>query len=260
MNPFADIRFVTVAVNYADILDVTLAYNANRMQSILVVTHGCDKETQAVCRKHDVDCIATNAMFADGAYFNKYAALEIGLETIGRHGWLGLIDADILLPKVHHNWEKRVGNLYVPRRYVCPRIPIAPDLPPDERKWRRFKPAPKDSLVGYCSIFHSLDPVLGKAPWHNVTSQWVAGPDREFQCLWAPQNVVRPPIEVLHLGLTGRDWCGRTQPWADGEELAQAEKNEELMAVMRRNRYGKRNSPDLRTDRVAASNGFFERE
>lgn len=210
-----DIRAITVCIDFADLLDISLAYNSHRFQRRTVVTHPRDDETIRVVREHGADLVLTEAFYDRGADFNKYAALEYGLDLMGREGWIAVVDVDILFPKYMPDWTKEKGCLYVPRRRMFPVIPAqVEDVPPDWGKYRY--PMVNEEFAGYCQIFHADDPVLGPAPWYETNWTWAAGPDSVFHEKWPEDRKVRPPFEVLHLGPAFTNWAGRITPMADG--------------------------------------------
>jgi hypothetical protein len=208
-----DIRAIVVCVDYYDILALTLPYNRDQFDSVLVVTHPEDSKTIAVASEHGADLFLTEIFYERNAVFNKFAAIEQGLDYMGKYGWLCILDADIAVQSKRHSWNKKNGKLYVPRRLVHEAIPSAI---PSERKWRQ-------NLVGrhgfgaYCQIFHADDPALPKGePWHMTDSTWTGMGEMHFENHWNPQNKVRPPFEVLHIGQNSVNWAGRVTPFADG--------------------------------------------
>ena len=51
-----------------------------------------------IARAADVEVFETTAFVDHGAAFNKGYALEQGFDVRGRHGWIAIIDTDIVLP------------------------------------------------------------------------------------------------------------------------------------------------------------------
>tara|TARA_R110000868_G_scaffold14671_11_gene68025 strand:+ start:560 stop:1390 length:831 start_codon:yes stop_codon:yes gene_type:complete len=271
----SDLRCIMVCVDYSDILDITLAYNVRKVQSVLVVTHPRDLKTIEVCKKHEVECFQTSVFYEREAVFNKFAALELGLDYMGRHGWLAIMDADILLPDRMHLWTKREGNLYTPRRRMHPKMLQSVADVPLERRWRNWKyPMGNEEFAGYCQIFHASDPVLGPGPWHATNCTWAGTADSWFHQKWKDRNKVRPPFEVLHLGEAFTNWAGRVSPYADGTVPENAEKNADTHGVLLRQRRGKvglnrfememlknetGSGDDHSTEAIANSNGFHHK-
>jgi hypothetical protein len=95
---------------------------------------------------------------------------------------------------------------------------------PDENEWRNY-PIHRNTAewAGYSQIFHANDPVLGSPPWHEVDWVHAGGADSMFQRKWPRDRKIRPPFEVLHLGLAGENWMGRATPYADGTKPENAE-------------------------------------
>lgn len=229
---------VIVCVDYADLLAVTLPYNRHHFDRVLVVTAHKDVVTRAVCREHDAETHVTNAFYRSGASFNKWLALEEGLDLFGRKDWLCIMDADVLwpnrlpamcsacghgngmkyCPQVHgdpqgkdeHRWVRwqdglTIGKLYAPLRRMRPELTACP-----EAEWGKY-PIHKNvaEWAGYSQVFHCDDPVLGRPPWHQIDWKHAGGADSFFQMKWTPANKIRPAFEVLHLGEAGINWMGR---------------------------------------------------
>jgi hypothetical protein len=223
------LRAVIVCVDYADLLAVTLAYNRHHFSEALIVTSPNDQATMRVSQENRAAYYTTNAFYADGAVFNKFRALEEGLDVFGRHGWLCIMDADVLWPK-HIDWHftltpnpKNIFDrdkwltpecLYTPRRRMCEDLSAGI---PHEPYWQSYPLHPQQTeWAGYTQIFHAEDTHLPEAPWHQTNWRHAGGADSFFQQLWPKENKIRPPFECLHLGPAGRNWCGRSTPYLDG--------------------------------------------
>lgn len=213
------LRAIMVSVDYSDLLAMTLPYNRHHFSEVMVVTTPEDVKTQEVAAANGATVFATRSFYDRGASFNKWVALEQGLNAFGRSGWLCVMDADVVWPKALPAFERKVGKLYSPLRRM--REPLT--IPP-ENEWAKF-PIHRNvtEWAGYSQIFHADDPVLGPPPWHEVDWKHAGGADSFFQRKWAPENKVRPPFEVLHLGEAGRNWFGRATRRADGSIPAEAE-------------------------------------
>lgn len=225
-----------VCVNYSDLLAVTLPYNRHHFEQVLVVTSPNDTATQELAVEYGCTLHVTDAFYARGAKFNKWAALEEGLDARDfRHGWLCLLDADVLWPKqltitqagsrlLIDNICLDVGQLCSPLRYMAPWPTmvngIAYAVPPAEELWHTYNVHRNIAeWAGYSQIFHCDDPALGLPPWHEVDWTHAGGADSVFQRKWTAANKVRPPWRVLHLGETGENWFGRSTQLADGTRL-----------------------------------------
>lgn len=237
---FGDTRCITISVDYSDELKISLAWNKQHFASTLVVSHPDDYRTIETAQDLGADLFLTRIFNDRRAAFNMYAALELGLDYMGRSGWIAVMGADILLPRNMPAWTKRTGCLYTPRRRMHRQIPQSVSEVPLERQWRQYKHQyPRDLTAGYCQIFHASDPVLGPAPWHRMDCTWGAGPDVDFQNKWREMSIVRPPFEVLHLGEQGKNWAGRVTPFADGsipEGAAKAEASFKTLSRYRNDR------------------------
>ena len=229
------LRGVMVAVDYTDLLKVTLPYNAYHFDDITIITD--EKSHQGVldvcwssglCQSPPINIFSTELFYDDGAIFNKWKALEWALDLIGRYGWMCLMDADVLWPKEVHwdlpnqweGWDKSEpipGFLYSPLRRMYPTIEFLKHGVPPEGQWSKW-PIHRNvnEWAGYSQIFHASDPVLGSPPWHDTNWKHAGGADSFFQMKWKPENKIRPPFEVLHIGEAGTNWCGRATQYLDG--------------------------------------------
>lgn len=222
-------RAFMVAVDYDDLVAVTIPYNRHHFDEVWVVTShqnydGGQHELRRICADNRIKVYVTDAFYRDGAVFNKWAALERCLDYAGRKGWMCLMDADVLWPK-DATFVKFPGNLYTPRRRMAPwPIPgplIDPTRPiPAEDHWVLYPLHPQQrEFAGYTQIFHADDPALGPPPWHQTDWKHAGGADSFFQAKWPEERKVRPPFDVLHLGDAGANWCGRATQLADGSFL-----------------------------------------
>ncbi len=275
-------RAILVSVNYHDLLSITLPYNRNHFDEVMVVSSFEDRNTADVAMANRCHLHRTEAFTANGATFNKWAALEEGLNVFGRHGWLCIMDADVLWPK-HPCWVPvnplEIGKLYTPLRRMWDNWPrpfvytngiLDPDTPgyriwfedgetkhgpskvkgvPGEGDWCMF-PIHRNvaEWAGYSQIFHADDPHLGPVPWHEVDWKHAGGADSFFQAKWPAECKVRPPFEVLHLGPAGQNWFGRATPLADGTVLPGSEERRDLS--------GRKIWHDRRTNRAEGRDQF----
>lgn len=221
------LRAIIVCVDYSDLLAVTLAYNRHHFAEVMIVTTPRDLSTVHVGLQNNARVHMTETFYQDGAVFNKFKALEEGLDEFGRHGWLCIMDADVLWPK-EINWNfypeelpslhnKNVmwsASLYTPLRRMCEDLSMGV---PQEPYWKSYPLHPQQvEWAGYTQIFHASSPFLPSAPWHQTNWRHAGGADSFFQQLWPKHHKHRPPFECLHLGPAGRNWCGRSTPYLDG--------------------------------------------
>lgn len=231
-------RAFIVSVDYADLLEVTLAWNAHHFKEVHVITSLQDEETRKVARRHDASTFSTHAFYDNGADFNKWKALEQGLDEFGRHGLICLMDADVLWPKNIRPFLPEKDYLYTPRRRMMD--PIKFPLPPED-KWKQYPLHPQQrEFAGYTQIFWGDDMHLPKPPWHEVDWRHAGGADSFFQRCWPPTYKVRPPFEVMHLGPAGANWVGRATPRVDGSIHPEAKnRRAKLLSYIRQRRYNR---------------------
>lgn len=226
-------KAITVSVDYGDLLGITLPRNSHHFEKILVVTTPDDRETQRVCSQvPNCEVYTTDAFYrGDGAIFRKWLALEEGLDRLGRTGWIWVLDADILLPRIVSQ-EFEIGCLYSPYR----RMLADPRQYRDSLDWSNLPRARDREWAGYSQIFHCDDPHLGSPPWYETNWRHAGGADSFFQMKWPGKRKLRPRFEVLHLGVHGRNWCGRTTPRLDGTLPKGAESRRWLLRGLIRRR------------------------
>lgn len=231
-------RAILVCVDYADYLSITLPRNRHHFEQVMIVSTSDDHETAAVADACDTRLFQTNAFYDDGAKFNKWKALEQGLDALGREGWLCIMDADVLWPQVLPGQAFETGKLYTPFR----RMMVDMSRPiPEEADWRQLQRHQQlREFAGYTQIFHADDPALGVAPWHQLDWRHAGGADSAFQARWEDRNKVRPAWECLHLGPAGQNWCGRASDYLDGRREPHADSRrgalQEFMRIRRERR------------------------
>lgn len=221
------LRGITICLDYADLLRVTLARNMRHLSEMWVVTHPRDRETIELAESiPNVRVHQTEAFYRNGAAFNKGLAMEEGFEAMGRHGWLVVLDADILLPHTLPLPALNIQKLYSPRRRILKDVAEwEPNL-----NWSRL-PLNRDvEFAGYFHMFYADCVALhGKRPWYGVDWSHAGGCDFYFQNHWASQKKVRMHFDVLHLGPVDTNWCGRVSPRADGQVIVESEQRRESM-------------------------------
>ena len=211
--PTPPINGVTVCVDYSDYLHLTLPYNRHHFDKFVVVTAASDRATKELAKKQDCIVVQTEAMYADGLHFNKWAAAAEGFDTIPRDGWFAYIDADILLPR-SIKWDSlKQGDLYVPYRrqikQLCENLP-------QERYWPIMGyDSEAIERASYCQIWHAEDTHVPKTNWQDTEIAHAGGRNRMFQNWW--DRRIRAPFDVLHLSRPRTDWCGRVSRYLNGE-------------------------------------------
>jgi len=231
-----------VCVDMADILAVTLPLNRHHFEEVWVVTSHADHDAVRIAGDNEARVLKTNLFWEDSAIFNKWRALEHGLDVMGREGWLCVMDADVIWPKkvFGTDWNGKGAGLaddpkrfegtkyelfldgqrtVVPFGYLCsPLRRMLNDwqpgkLVPPESEWGGLEIHRNvNEWAGYTQNFHASDPVLGPPPWHQIDWTHAGGADSFFQAKWPPERKVRPPWHVLHLGMAGQNWFGRRNP------------------------------------------------
>lgn len=233
MNP---IRMILICVEYDDLLSLTLPNNLQHLRKDLgddcmVVTAPHDKRTQDLCGQLNVNVYQTDAFYRNGAKFNKGLAFEEAFDVYGRHGWMLILDADIILPKsLDYLRNCRSGNIYGTYRRILNR-PERWHRLFDIRTIRRER---DNEIAGYFQYFCCEDPVLKTRPWYDVTFAHAGGADSYFQSLWPKHCRFKLNEDVIHLGPRDKNWYGRASQRLDGLALPEAEERAKMLEQLQR--------------------------
>lgn len=203
-------------MNYTPELALTLPRNVGHFTEVTVVTSMADRDNvRAVTQPLMCNLLATDAFYEGGAAFNKYRAIELALDVIGRKGWLCLLDSDVALPHHLPSFLLEYGKLYGPLRRMAFQEGPLPAMLPDECTWKDY-PLWRNTREwpGYCQVFNADDPNLGPPPWHELCWTHAGVADSKFQDKWPGSCKVRLPFEVLHLGPPRVHWYGKGHPLA----------------------------------------------
>jgi hypothetical protein len=215
---------VTVCVNYADFLAITLPRNKGHFDDYVVVTTAEDRETRELCEAQGVRCVLTERLGHNGARFNKGCALNDGFAALARRDWVVILDADIVLPNVareeieRHATDLRV--LFSAKRRIAPTMSLwrrheaQPDRVPlvethdDRRGFLQLGPG----ATGYFVLFHAQSPpISGRWPWCSESFPDASEIDVEFARRWGRYRDWLP-FGVVHLGSIRTNWSGRVTP------------------------------------------------
>jgi hypothetical protein len=184
-----------------------------------------------IARQYNCVVYETNVFTASSAHFNKWAALEQGLDAMGREGWICHLDADVIWP-AEVEWPDSLtpGMLCSPLRRM---LSINPEA---DHSWKSYVGNEEmwnllpihrnvNEHAGYTQVYHASDPRLGKPPWHEVDYKHAGAADSWFQRKWPSGLKIRPNWECLHIGEAGQNWMGRATNYLDGSSPpGQAEK------------------------------------
>lgn len=229
---------IIVSVDYADLLAITLPYNRHNFTDVLVVTTPTDHKTAAVAAECGCQVLQTDVFYANGARFNKFAAIEQAVDVLRPRGWLCFLDADIMIPTYMLSRQQiwRIGKIYSPLRRMWVNTSLQP---PTENAWAHLpygEPRNATRFAGYMQVFNVLDAVLASRPWHRLDYDNASDGDTAFSRKWVNANKVRPAFEVLHLGPDSQNWCGRVTPYVDGTLPEGVEEKSAAVRAFLRNR------------------------
>lgn len=247
------IRGITISVGqwYADTSAICLVRNLRHWAEALVVTAPGDPVVEVARAVPGVRVLESDSGTKYGAMFNKGLLMEEGLDALGRHGQIMIVDADILLPDVLPLDRFQPDALNgAKRRILADPAQWRPDL-----DWRMCPLHPDGGPIGFCQWFDADSPcVKGKRPFYDVTFAHAGGGDAFFMEHW-PKKVTLP-FEVLHLGPPDHHWFG-TDPAAVEKMAAfvhrngwtRAAKKHDPAAVQRVGQFAERVGEQVKTEK-----------
>lgn len=195
---------LTACVNYSDLLALSIERWATSLASLTVVTTTSDFATAELVERHGGRVFKTDVFTANGATFNKGAAMEAARQEMPWKDWILFFDSDIV-PQA--DWRKvaephlQPGNLYSARRYDAPT--------PEDIDSDRLKIITTDGIgVGYFQLFHSSDAKVQETPLLETCWKHAGVYDCNFMHRWTAKERHLLPIRLVHVG--PRDnWFGR---------------------------------------------------
>ncbi len=202
-----EIRGITVSVGewYARTLERVLWKNMRHLSECLVVTAPGDPSADVARSVPWVRVLETSVFFEHGAHFNKGAAMEYGFSELGRHGWICIFDADILMPD-HIPFDRLWPDaIHGARRRIVDDVDAwRPEMP-----WSSFRDIGDTSPIGYFQLFDADSPrIKGKSPWYDVTFGHAGGCDAHIMEYYPRDDWRMLPMDVLHFGPVDTHWFG----------------------------------------------------
>lgn len=185
---------VTVSVDYSTELARSIRRWVAGLESLIVVTAPRDEATIELARANGARLHVTDAFWQEGALFNKARALEEARSLLPAADWHLFLDADVIPPE---DWREQLERL-------DPQIGM---LHGARRAHEDGRPIDDRELAGFFQLFHSSDPRAAKP----LDRDWLhsGNYDSTFMMRW-PNSLQRIlPLELVHLGETGKNWCGK---------------------------------------------------
>lgn len=127
------IEAVSICVGYADFLREAIPYNLPHLDRWLIVTDSRDVATREVCRQHNLEFLATDDFYRDGAKFDKARGVDRGLQQLAHEDWVLHLDADIILP-THTRHTLHHADLDTQTIYGADRVMVK-----GYDRWQRLK-------------------------------------------------------------------------------------------------------------------------
>lgn len=202
---------IIVSVNYSDLLERSISLWHGGSDRLIIITSSEDTKTQELCRRHNVEMHITDVFTANGAHFNKGAAMSEAVFCKGlrdRQGWILTVDADIV-PNEHWRDDLEAqnlqpGTLYGARRH---RQPEKADRLALEHK----NLMPQKWVIGFFTLFHTTDHHLPpiEEPLFDICWPHAGNYDTAFTRRWQPEKRRLLKLPLIHLGDERSHWLGR---------------------------------------------------
>lgn len=215
------IEGVTVCVDYADFLEVTLPQAMKAFDNVIVVTSKKDKETQKLARGMGAEVVVTNSFYEAGAAFNKGKGINEGFRKLRHCDWVCHFDSDIYFPNgfrkvlnvesLDETFMYGIDRMNIEGReklqgYLAGGMFCAEDAPYDSLY--RFHNIP----LGYFQLFNWVLPT-----WYPEDSKDASESDLEFVRQWdGAHRKYLDNQKLYHLvskgGKVQDNWKGRKSP------------------------------------------------
>jgi len=207
-----NIRGIVVCVDCSDLLCKSLSRWKNGLERLIVITSTRDTKTQSLCQSLNVDTHVTDVFYANGAFFNKGAAMSEAVFAKGlRAGadWLMTFDADIVPPE---DWADQIrkkpiscGKIYGAYRHMAPEN--TEDYSIDGKP-----KMPQGWVIGFFMMFHASDHYLPPQDYPLFDTHWPhAGNYDTIFCRRWPKDrqIILTAPRMIHLGEERKNWTGR---------------------------------------------------
>lgn len=189
---------LVVCENYSDYFSQCVEVWKRGLRRIVVVTSRRDEKTQKLALENGLKCHLTEVFWDNGAKFNKGAAIAEAFSYYDWNDWVLFFDADILPPE---NWMEQITNK--------PPHPEIGCLYGAHRRLESGSLIKEGEITGSFSLFHSSDQNAQVRPIVDTHWSHCGNYDSTFQDRWQPKQRIKFGMEVRHLGLPFKNWCGR---------------------------------------------------
>lgn len=192
---------ITVCINFADKLQVSLQANKSLFKKMYIVTTQADTNTITAATTHGAHLIFCEEAYINGAKFNKAGLIRHAqnvIATAHKDDWIALIDADTILPPtIWHNQQSfNAASVYLLDRKVYA----------NQTALNEDKPHEISRGCGFFQLYYD------KSKRYQNFSTSAADCDILFQNLFKDQITLQG--HCIHLGFSGQDWNGRiSQQW-----------------------------------------------
>jgi len=195
-----NITAITVCVDYSDYLSPHIGKWRKGIEKMIVVSDEKDEKTNGLCMLYNALCHRTGVFYANGASFNKGAALSEAIaehRVIERADWVLLFDADMIPPD---GWRQKIEvSINLQRGWLYGA----------NRRNESGKQINDNEIAGYFQLFHASDDNVQRKPLLETCWRHAGSYDTEFQSRWPRGRRAFLPLTLIHQGPHSTNWWGR---------------------------------------------------
>ena len=233
------ITTIICAINYCDLLKVTLSENIKELSNIVIITDLKDRETKKLCSEFNITCLQTDTFYINNSKFNRGMVLNAFFNQYkSQLDWILLLDADIILPKnfkkLFFDQEPKKHMMYSCRRYDIQEYQDWQKVKENSENLKNYRLF-RGVGYGYFQLFNFQSPIIknlslndnkiiypplptvseGDSIFRNYWSDWIFDPplnddpnQHNIENNDRPQNpnlLTQLPFNVIHLGEAGKN-------------------------------------------------------
>lgn len=140
-----NIKTISIAVNYLDLLSYTWSLNKSEIENYTIITDLNDQATSNFCKQNSINLFTTNAFYRNNAKFNKAESLNEYFSQLDLNSteWILLLDADIVVNGVLSNFQKHYNEQTLDTIIISNDITVGTGIPVHVGPKQNLKIKPK---------------------------------------------------------------------------------------------------------------------
>jgi glycosyltransferase involved in cell wall biosynthesis len=189
---------ITVCVDYADQLKVSLPIRLDTLESVTIVTTPTDPANEF--QGSNLTIVHTDVFYKFEAWFNKGAALNVGYAHANPKDWCLFFDADV---EPFPTWREKIIHLDPLKLYGISRIPWTVRVTKSHQGISR-----NSRPVGYFQLWHTKHSAGLYWPLHSNHYNYAGAYDIDFMKRWSIRHWSNIAGAVKHLSPGRTNWFG----------------------------------------------------